>query len=124
MSPRKLAWAAAVTRVGLGAVIAAYPRSAAMWAGEGVEEPPGAMVARGLGVRDLLLGLGQLQALAGSRELQPWLAYGAVADVADVVATAVAMRDLPRSARVLLPAIVAATIVDIYVATRPATDLE
>lgn len=124
MRARTLAWVAAATRVGIGASIAVYPRGAAVWAGDGVGRPGNAMLARGLGVRDLLLGLGQLSALARGTPLQPWLAFGAAVGVADAAATASAAPDLPASARVLLPVIAATALVDVYVATRAPSDLE
>lgn len=62
------------------------------------------LLARALGGRDLVIGLGGLWALANEpdRSAAAWLAAGALADAADVAATVAAWRSLPAAGRVVV----------------------
>jgi hypothetical protein len=64
------------------------------------------LLARALGGRDLVIGLGGLWALVNEpdRTAAAWVAAGALADAADVAATAAAWRHLPAAGRVAVAA--------------------
>ncbi len=55
-----------------------------------------------LGARDMVLGLGTLQALRGRGNPAIWLQLGALADAADGVGTFRAFRKTPRNPRMLI----------------------
>jgi hypothetical protein len=59
------------------------------------------VAARGLGARDVVLGVGALAALSGEGSARRWLQGAAVADAADFAATLAAFDDLPRVRRAL-----------------------
>lgn len=87
--------ALAAGRIAVGAVLVAVPHaSTRAWLGEADADDTGRAVAvRGLGARDILLGVGALVALrpGGSRrEAARWIEAGVVADLADAGATIVA----------------------------------
>jgi hypothetical protein len=68
--------------------------------GEVGDDVPARMLARTMGGRDLVLGLGTLRALSVSdAEGRPWVALGGVADAVDAVAGIVAFSHLPRRTR-------------------------
>lgn len=70
------------------------------WIGKQARAPGAQLLARGVGARDLVLGLGGLQAVAredGSG--RPWLAAASVCDAIDFGATWAAGRAIPREAR-------------------------
>jgi hypothetical protein len=92
---RLLARGLAAGRVALGIALVAAPDAAARrWLGETSADDPGRQIAvRGLGARDVALGVGTLVALRGEgdvRRAAHWLEAGAVADLADAASTAVA----------------------------------
>ncbi len=94
------AWTLAVGRVGVGAGLAAAPQPlAAMWVGdEAAASPQTQMLARSLGVRDAVIGAGTALALVRGRSARSWFLAGALCDVADLAATAVAREHLPKKA--------------------------
>lgn len=81
-------------RIGIGLALFAAPRTAArLWLGQ--EVPPAtAMLARGLGARDLAIGVGTLVALDGDRDVDPWLDASIAADAADATAALLAREHL------------------------------
>ena len=96
MDARLLARMLACGRIGLGLALFAAPRTAArLWLGH--EVSPGAgLLARGLGARDLAIGVGTLVALDGQRDVDPWLDAAAASDTADAAAALLARDDLER----------------------------
>jgi hypothetical protein len=62
------------------------------------------VLARALGARDLVLGLGALRSAADAESLRPWLAAGILADSVDFGATA-AGSGLPWRGRALVLAV-------------------
>lgn len=92
MDARTLTRLMAATRVGIGLALFAAPRTAARrWLGQDL--PPAAgLLARGLGARDLALGMGQLVALDRDGDLDPWMDAGIAADAADAVAAVLGRR--------------------------------
>lgn len=98
MDARLLTRLLACGRIGIGLALFAAPRTAArLWLGHEVSSSTG-LLARGLGARDLAIGVGQLTTLDDDRDVGPWLDAGAVADLADTTAVVLARRDLaPRT---------------------------
>jgi hypothetical protein len=71
-----------------------------LWIGKLARLPGAQLLARGVGARDLTLGLGGLQALArDDGSARQWLAAAAVSDAVDVGATLAAGPSIPRDAR-------------------------
>jgi hypothetical protein len=70
------------------------------WIGKQARVPGAQLLARAVGARDLVLGLGGLQAVArGDGSARPWLAAASVCDAVDFGATWAAGRTIPREAR-------------------------
>ncbi len=100
MSPRDMARAIGLGRIGIGVTLLALPGTAArMWIGRDGAQPAAKVLVRAVGVRDLGLGLGVVRAL--DREDAPargWVEAGMVADLVDLGATLVG-RDVPALSR-------------------------
>src|SRR5260370_29810607 len=73
-----------------------------------------------MGMRDLLLGAGLLQALSQDdhRTAARWLSYGAAAGVIDAGATLAAYPSLPRGGRAFLLFITGALVTDTLLAAQ------
>jgi hypothetical protein len=70
------------------------------WIGKLARVPGVQLLARAVGSRDLVLGIGGLQAVArDDGSARPWLAAGAVCDAVDFGATWAAGRAITREAR-------------------------
>jgi hypothetical protein len=70
------------------------------WIGKQARIPGAQLLARAVGARDLVVGLGGLQALTrDDGSARPWLGAGAVCDAVDFGATWAAGRAIPRRAR-------------------------
>jgi hypothetical protein len=70
------------------------------WIGKQARLPGAQLLARAVGARDLVLGVGGLQALRrNDGSARPWLAGAAVCDAVDFGATWAAGRGIPRQAR-------------------------
>ena len=70
------------------------------WIGKQARVPGAQLLARAVGARDLVLGLGGLQALnRDDGSARPWLGAGAICDAVDFGATAAAGRTIPAQAR-------------------------
>jgi hypothetical protein len=70
------------------------------WIGKQARVPGAQLLARAVGARDLVLGLGGLQALPRKDgSARPWLAAGGICDAVDFGATWAAGRRIPRQAR-------------------------
>lgn len=97
LDPRLLTRLLACARIGLGIALFAAPRTAARtWLG--TEVPPAAgVLARGLGARDLALGVGQLVTLDAHGDMDPWMDAAIASDTGDAVAALLARDSLaPR----------------------------
>lgn len=97
LDPRLLTRLLACARIGLGIALFAAPRTAARtWLG--AEVPPAAgVLARGLGARDLALGVGQLVTLDAHGDMDPWMDAAIASDTGDAVAALLARDSLaPR----------------------------
>jgi hypothetical protein len=95
MDHYQLVRAIAVGRVAVGASLIALPGVAGrQWIGDAASDRRTKVIIRAFGVRDLALGAGTLQALDTGQPARPWVVMGAVSDVVDLAATAVAIRAL------------------------------
>lgn len=104
MDPRTLARTLAGSRIAIGLALFVAPAvSARTWLGDGVDDPGTRMAIRGLGARDVALGVGTLAALEADAPVHRWLEAGAAADLGDAAAAVLARRDRP-------PGVVAATL--------------
>jgi hypothetical protein len=91
----------AAGRIGFGvALIVAPERVTSLWLGSDAARAGARVVTRGLGARDLALGVGALA--AADSQLPPWVAGAVVADITDLVATVAAGESLPRTGRALV----------------------
>ena len=78
------------------------------WIGKQARLPGAQVLARGVGARDLALGLGGVQAaVRNDGSARQWLGAAAICDAVDFGATWVAGRKIPRSARTSVLAIAA-----------------
>ena len=98
---RSIARITAAGRVAIGAALLIAPRAATRaWIGESGGQAGAKLLARGLGGRDLILGLGVINALdRGDPRAADWVRASALADGADAVGTALAFRHLPKRSR-------------------------
>jgi len=87
----------AATRIGLGLALFLAPRRVAQgWIGDDAGRAGAAAAVRGLGARDVALGVGMLAAMNDREDhtdLHRWIEAGIVADLADATATLLAGRD-------------------------------
>jgi hypothetical protein len=97
MTVRALAIGLAINRCAFGlAYLLAPERAGSGWIGRVASRPAAQIMVRGLGARDLALGIGALRALAAEApNARGWLAAHARADASDLVATVAARADLP-----------------------------
>lgn len=92
----------AAGRVAIGTALLARPTPTALpWVGRDAGRAGTRVFARGLGARDVALGLQTLGALRAGGDPRPLLLCGAVADLADGWATFADQDRLPWRARVL-----------------------
>jgi hypothetical protein len=94
------------------------------WIGKQARLPGAQLLARGVGARDLVLGLGGLQAVAREDgSARPWLAAAGICDAVDFGATWAAGRMIPRQARTGVLAIASVFALLSAVAAAGARDL-
>jgi hypothetical protein len=87
MDERDIARLLSVGRVAFGALMILAPRRAArLWTGENEDSAISAMAVRGLGARDLAIGMGTLVALEEDGGVAGWLRAGVVSDAGDALA--------------------------------------
>jgi hypothetical protein len=93
-------------RVVFGAAALVAPRSVTrIWTGEQEGSTTLPMAVRGMGARDLAIGMGTLVALENDGPVTRWLEAGAVADAADAFSTLASWRQLPGIRRLGLLAL-------------------
>jgi hypothetical protein len=80
-----------------GALVGAPQRLTGRWLGPAAGQGPTQLLARALGVREVLLHAGGLAAALRGDAVRPWLAASIVGDLSDVLATLAARRELPDS---------------------------
>ena len=102
MTARPFAIALALNHTTYGLRMALQPEEAGkVWVGKrAAKRSQTQLFARGLGARDVALGLGALRALQrrDGPATRAWMAANTVADGTDMVATLIARDDLPRGA--------------------------
>jgi hypothetical protein len=109
------------TRVAFGTAFVLTPRAVARpWVGTGADTAGAQLLTRSMGIRDLLLGVGLLQALNRNdrRLAATWLGYGAAAGVVDTGAAMAAYPGLPRTGRRFLLFIIGALATDAMLAAQ------
>jgi hypothetical protein len=75
-----------VGRITVGALMVLAPRRAArLWTGEDEGSAISALAVRGLGARDLAIGMGTLIALEDDGDVSGWLRAGIVSDAGDAL---------------------------------------
>jgi hypothetical protein len=85
---RTIARLQALGRVVVGAALTLAPdRAGAGWMGPDSRRPATQVAIRGLGARDLAIGLGTAYAAGQGHGAGPWLRAGVLADAADFAAT-------------------------------------
>jgi hypothetical protein len=101
MDHRSVARISAAGRVAIGVALLAVPHLATKgWTGETGSTSGGKVLARGLGIRDLALGLGVIGALGrGDPNARDWVRASALSDTADAAATLLAYPQLPKRSR-------------------------
>ncbi|MEA2435284.1 MAG: hypothetical protein QOG54_2741 [Actinomycetota bacterium] len=103
MDERDTARLLGLARLVLGAGLYLAPRQVTrMWTGSEDADFPVDLVARGMGARDIALGVGTLIALESGANPRGWLEAGALADAGDAIGTLAAWGDLPGLRRLLL----------------------
>ena len=107
----------------LGASLVLAPRLAGpMWIGRDADSRAVKVLARGLGARDVALGLGTAVAIDGGKPVRGWLEGAALADAVDLVSTLLAGHSIPRGARRAVIAIAGASMVSCAVLARRVDD--
>jgi len=97
---RDLALSNARGRMAIGAALVLAPRLAGpMWIGRDADSRAVKVLARGLGARDVGIGLGTAVALDRGAPVRGWLEGGALADAVDLVSTLLAGNSIPPSKR-------------------------
>jgi hypothetical protein len=104
MDEKEMARLIAMGRMAFGGATFFAPRlMSKLWVGQEVQGTVAPMAARGLGGRDLVLGLGLMLALErDDASARGWLEAGAMADAVDAVGTLAAWRELPGFRRFAL----------------------
>jgi len=86
------------------------PRQATSgWIGASADKVPAQVLARALGVRDAVLGVGVLLTADDGYALRPWLAACVACDAVDCAASLAARDELPRAGAVAVPVVAAAS---------------
>jgi hypothetical protein len=90
---RLLAWG----RLLLGAFALLAPRRfERMWVGDATQGTPSHMGTRGLGGRDVAIGIGTLKAMEQGGRVRGWLEAGAISDASDALGTLGGWGELPK----------------------------
>jgi hypothetical protein len=98
-SARTLARGIAIGRIAFGAALVVAPRATGRrWIGADADRPGATVVARGLGIRDLVLGMIALHTLSHPEVGPRWQRTLAVCDAVDLAATVAAREALPAGA--------------------------
>jgi hypothetical protein len=99
MDTRQLAIVAARARAVIGLSAMVLPGTlTSIWLGTGAVSSHSRVLARAMGARDLVLGIGALTTVKEQTSGPEWLSMGAMADGVDALLSLVA-RDVPRRTR-------------------------
>lgn len=105
LDARELATLLSGTRFALGAVLFLMPsKTAKAWSSQGAETPAAVVASRGMGARDMALGLGALLALGNDKPARGWIEAAAFSDLLDAISTAMSFKRLPRGRAFLMGA--------------------
>jgi hypothetical protein len=105
LDDRDIARLLSVGRVVAGGLLLVAPRLAARaWTGEELDSSVSAMAVRGLGARDMAIGMGTLAALEHGGDIGGWLRAGAVSDATDAFSVLSHFGRLPGIRRWVLAA--------------------
>ena len=108
MEARQIATVHAAGRAVVGAALVLAPKAAtAGWIGKDATRDPVTVVARALGVRDAVMGLGVLRTLGEPEAVKPWVAACLAADIVDLGATMAVRGKLPTQGAVAVSAVAA-----------------
>jgi hypothetical protein len=92
---RQVARILAVARVAIGAALLAAPGLAGRrWIGDVANDSRAKVAIRGLGARDLALGVGTLRALERGEPVEGWVRLAAIGDLSDAASGLFAFRRL------------------------------
>jgi hypothetical protein len=112
VKPRALLTQLCVGRIAIGATLIAKPELVTgMWLGSDGRRPAIAVLGRGFGARDAVLGGGTLAAMRAGEGLKPWLYAGLVADATDLIATHLGRHQLPKTSARLIYALAGGALV-------------
>ena len=112
MGARELARFTAICRLAIGAGFVAYPPlTMRAWIGSDARRPAATLLARALGVRDLIIGTGTLAQLEDPSALAAWLRGALAADTADLLLTLYGRDAVPPRGRPLVSSIAAGGVV-------------
>lgn len=90
-----------VVRIAVGVIMLVTPKlGARLWTGERDPSATTVLAARGMGGRDLALGIGLVTALEKGAPARGWLEAGVVADASDTFGALVSSGELPLLRRV------------------------
>ncbi len=119
MKPEDLARLAGTARMAVGAAFLLAPKRAGRaWVGRDASRASVATLGRGMGARELAVGLGTVLALQHQAPVRGWLEAGMLADAGDALATLLAFRQLPRTGRLLVLGMAGASAVGHYQLSR------
>lgn len=123
---RNIALSLAVGRVGLGLVAVVVPQAPLrIWLGSRGDDERTRLLGRGLGARDLALGLGAILAMRHREAARGWIEGGALADAMDAGVTVAGFRALPPVGRwVVLAAAASGAAVGAFVAPKVDSSLQ
>jgi hypothetical protein len=98
ITPVNVARALGLGRVAVGLAILAVPaRVGESWVGADGTTPGAQVALRGLGVRDVLIGMAQAHTASDPERGYRWARTASLGDTVDLVATLAAAKHLPRS---------------------------
>ena len=92
---RRMAVAHAVTRTAVGLGLLVSPAAARRWLGDSVDQGAGRVAVQAFGVRDALVGLGQLYSLRKGYPVRHWFQLALAFELTDALATMRQRRHLP-----------------------------
>lgn len=98
MDIRTITTAMAAIRVAIGAALFVAPRTAGEpWIGEAAADAGTQMALRGLGARDVAIGMGTLMTRETAEANRAWIEAGIAADLADATAALLVAKKRPAS---------------------------
>jgi hypothetical protein len=98
LTPVNASRAIGLGRIGFGIAMLAVPAKVGeSWLGEDGTTPAAQVALRGLGIRDLLIGMAQVHTAADPERGYRWARTSGIGDAVDLIATVAAAKGLPRS---------------------------